>query len=203
MLFDIKANQKFYIDENSCFQRVYLSHPNFSKLGNLEREIYMLDDRWSTLDFAPDKSYSHFQSLTEVTDIQSNRERDSYEWVCGFSVFFLKETGNPDDAHRTFAGEVMRKLIKGVDQLTDYPDKCPNTLLMFYVSHEVWERLARDGILYRPGTEFCKMAADSETSQLGTIWRSLCLSDTEFEWAIQADCGADEEWIFCSDCTLG
>ena len=192
--FDIKADQKFYIDEIPVSAR-YLSHPNFSKLGNLERELYMLDDRWSTLDFAPDKSYSHFQSLTEVTDIQSNRERDSYEWVCGFSVFFLKETGNPDDAHRTLP-ESHEKLIRGVHQLTRYSDKCPNTLLRFYVSHEVWERLARDGILYRPGTEFCKMAADSETSQLGTIWRSLCLSDTEFEWAIQADCGADEDWIF-------
>ena len=191
--FDIKANQKFYIDEIPVSAR-YLSHPNFSKLGNLEREIYMLDDRWSTLDFTPDKSYSHFQSLTEVTDIQSSRERDSYEWVCGFSVFFLKETGNPDDAHRTLP-ESHEKLIKGVHQLTRYSDKCPNTLLRFYVSPEVWERLARDGILYRPGTEFCKMAADSETSPLGTIWRSLCLSDTEFEWAIQADCGPDEDWI--------
>ena len=193
-VFNIKANQKFYLDEIPVSAR-YLSHPEFSKLPNLEREIYMLDDRWSTLDFAPDKSYSHFQSLTEVTDIQSNRERDSYEWVCGFSVFFLKESNNPDEEHRTLP-ESHEKLIKGVDQLTRYSDKCPNTLLRFYVSHEVWERLAQERILHRPGTEFCKMAADSETSQLGTIWRSLCLSDTEFEWAIQADCGPDEDWIF-------
>jgi hypothetical protein len=192
--FDIKANQEFYLDEIPVSAR-YLSHPEFSKLPNLEREIYMLDDRWNTLDFTPDKSYSHFQSLTEVTDIQSNREQDSYEWVCGFSVFFLKESNDPGEERRTLP-ENHNKLIKGVHQLTDYPDKCPNTLLRFYVSQEVWERLARDGILYRPGTEFCKMASDSETSPLGTIWRSLCLSDTEFEWAIQADCGADEEWIF-------
>jgi hypothetical protein len=192
-VFDIKANQEFYLDEIPVSAR-YLSHPEFSKLPNLEREIYMLDDRWKTLDFAPDKSYSHFQSLTEVTDIQSNREQDSYEWVCGFSVFFLKESNDPGEERRTLP-ENHNKLIKGVHQLTDYPDKCPNTLLRFYVSQEVWERLARDGILYRPGTEFCKMASDSETSPLGTIWRSLCLSDTEFEWAIQADCGADEDWI--------
>ena len=111
-----------------------------------------------------------------------------------FSVFFLKESSDENEAYRTLP-ENHNKLIRGVDQLTRYSDKCPNTLLRFYVSPEVWERLARDGILYRPGTEFCKMASDSETSQLGTIWRSLCLSDTEFEWAIQADCGPDEEWI--------
>ena len=115
-VFNIKANQKFYLDEIPVSAR-YLSHPEFSKLPNLEREIYMLDDRWSTLDFAPDKSYSHFQSLTEVTDIQSNREQDSYEWVCGFSVFFLKESNDPDEERRTLP-ENHNKLIKGVHQLT-------------------------------------------------------------------------------------
>ena len=192
--FDLKADQKFYIDEIPKSAR-YLPDEEFRRLPNLETQLYMVDDRWESLELEADDIPSHVREFVDVTDIHENRERDDYEWVCGFSVFFLKGTNDPEHQDHRYTAENHDKLIAGVDRLTSYEERCPETLLRFYVSPEVWERLASEGILYRPNTEFFKMRFASESSQLGTVWRMLCLSDPNFEWAIQADCAPDEDWI--------
>ena len=195
--FDLKANQKFYIDEipESAKWRHWGA---FYDLPDLEQQIYLLDDRWNRLD---DDVPSWTQELTEIQDIHRNSDRDAYEWVCGFSVFFLKKVHNPrtEHAHRALP-ETHDRLIKGVQELVEYPDRCPEMVLRFYVSPEVFDVLADKGILYdAKNTEFYKMAYNSEESIIGATWRMLCLSDIQFEWAIEADCApydTNEAWIY-------
>ena len=55
--------------------------------------------------------------------------------------------------------------------------------LMFF-----WVRSASDTISSEK-----KNSDNSDKNILN--WRMLCLSDRNFEWAIQADCAPDEEWI--------
>lgn len=195
--FDLKAGHKFYIAEiPKSAQPIHWQ--DFCELPNLEQEIYLLDDRWDTQECDVP---SWTRSITEVSDIRRNRQRDAYAWVCGFSVFFLKNSHNnhPEHEHRTLP-ETHDQLIRGVQELINYPKRCPETLLRFYVSAEVWERLAAERILHTaPNTEFYKMRYDSEESNIGATWRMLCLSDTEFEWAIETDCAPHEpkdEWIY-------
>ena len=192
--FDLKADQKFYLDEIPKSAK-YLHPDTFKQLPNIETELHILDDRWKSMENMGNKVPDHIRELIEVSDIQKNHTKNQYEWVCGFSVFFLKASAVKEHEHRC-KPESHDKLIKGVDHLTNYAERCPDTLLRFYVSPEVWERLDQTGILQRPDTEFFKMRFDSEETQFGVIWRMLCLSDKDFEWAIQADCAPDEEWIF-------
>lgn len=189
--FDIPKDARFYLDAIPS-TATWVAEEEFMGLPSPESYLQMLDDRWETLSTADDAIPSCYNDLLRVADIQSNRVGE-YEWVCGFSVFFLKDSGMSD---YTVLPDAHNRLLEGVDALSSYDERCPKTLLRFYVSKEVWERLAKTGVLYRPHTEFYQMAYPSEETQLGVIWRFLCLSDTDFEWAIQADCAPDEDWVF-------
>ena len=188
--FDIKSSQKFYIDEIPTSAK-FMPFPEFRNLPNMSRNIHILDDRWETLEWT---SPDHLQEFTKVTDIQKNWDRSTYQWVCGFSVFFLKFAY---DGHKDrIQPEKHQRLIRGVETLCSYPDRYEDMVLRFYVSEEVWDILHKSDVLYTPGTEFHKMAFSSEESQLGAIWRMLCLSDDQFEYAIETDVAPDENWIF-------
>ena len=188
--FDIKGSQNFYLDEIPTSAK-FLPFPVFRNLPNMSQNIQMLDDRWETLEWT---SPDHLQEFTKVTDIQKNWDRSTYQWVCGFSVFFLKFAY---DGHKDrIQPEKHQRLIRGVETLCSYPDRYEDMVLRFYVSEEVWEILYKSDVLYTPGTEFYKMAFSSEESQLGAIWRMLCLSDGQFEYAIETDVAPDENWIF-------
>ena len=190
--FNLPANQRFYIDEIPK-GAIYLRNAEFAELPDMYENLYVLDSRWEDLEPPID---SHINEFLEVTDIHSNRSRQ-YKWVCGLSAFFLKVLDRFQDDHvRRTQPETHNKLIEGVRAMIEYEDRCPETLLRFYVSPEVWERLAQEDLLNSESTEFYKMAYHSEDSQIGTIWRMLALFDKEFEWAIEADVAPDEQWIF-------
>ena len=194
--FVLRADQEFYMDHIPNTAR-HVFWGDFLNLPNLEQNICLLDDRWSDVSVS---APAWTDTLTEIETVQENRSRSDYEWVCGFSVFFMKDAHNPntEHAHRTLP-ETHANLIKGVSELLSYPDRCPETLLRFYVSAEVWDRLSAEGLLSAPDTEFCKMVYNSEESNLGTMWRLMCLSDAEFQWAIETDCAPSspkEHWIY-------
>ena len=181
---------EFYIDKIPTSAK-FMPFPEFRNLPNMSLNIQMLDDRWETLEWT---SPRHLREFTEVTNIQKNWNRSTYTWVCGFSAFFLKIAYDGHE-ERTLPEEHQR-LIRGVEALCSHPDRYEDMVLRFYVSDEVWEILHKSEILYHPGTEFHKMAFSSEESALGTIWRMLCLSDDQFEYAIETDVAPDEDWIF-------
>ena len=184
-MISIEPHQKFYIEEIPR-DADYIAPINFHKLPDLDKNIYKLDDRWTHFDETGIPSY--IDEFFEITDIHENKK--DYEWVCGFSIFFLKEGGpipNRVDPSR------HDEFIDTVEKLATYPDKADNVLLRFYVSPEAWERLHKRGYFQLPDTEFCKMRFPSEDSQIGCVWRMLALSDRRFEWAIQTEC-EDEAW---------
>ena len=186
--FNLDPSLRYYIDEIPE-SATYLRNDEFAELPNMYENLYLLDSRWEDMEVSIDP---HIKEFFEVTDIHSNRNRQ-YKWICGLSVFFMKFTA--EDFHRT-TPETHNKLIEGVRAMIEYENRCPETLLRFYVSAEVWERLAQENLLNSKDTEFYKMAYPSEDSQLGIIWRMLALFDKEFEWAIEADVAPDEDWIF-------
>lgn len=188
--FNLDTDLRFYIDEIPK-GATYLKTEVFAQLPDMYENIYLLDSRWKDIEAPID---SHIHELFEVTDIHSNRAR-SYKWICGLSGFFLKSVIQEDHLHRT-QPETHNKLIEGVRAMVEYEERCPETLLRFYVSAEVWERLATENLLDSDNTEFYKMAYPSEDSQLGTIWRMLALFDKEFAWAIETDIAPDEGWVF-------
>lgn len=187
----------FYLDKIPDSAR-YLRTEEFSVLPDMYENIYTLDPRWDALDT---ETPSHLNEFFEVTEIQSNREQNGYNWICGFSVFFLKYTMGSQTEHQgRTTSEKHEQLIQGVRSLIEFPDRCPETLLRFYVSPEVWERLAEEGLLHAKGVEFYKMTYSSEDSQLGAIWRMLALFDKDFSWAIETDVPTkpvpEDDWIY-------
>lgn len=194
---NLVANQKFYLDEIPKTAS-FLRPEAFIKLPDLSRYMCMLDDRFTSLDeIKIDRKTSHFQEFLEVEDVQSNYEKSQYERVCGFSVFFLKKlTCFWEEDKERVSSETHQKRLESVREITQFDGRCPQTLLRFYVSPEVWDCLAKNSTLYAPGTEFYKMQHPSEDTQLGVIWRMLCLDDTVFEYAIQTDC---ETKAWCLD----
>lgn len=190
--FNLDPSLQFYINEIPK-SATYLRNDEFVELPDMCENIYLLDSRWKDITVAVD---SHINEFFEVTDIHSNRSRQ-YKWVCGLSAFFLKFLTPAQGEHNhRIQPKTHNKLIEGVRTMIAYKDRCPETLLRFYVSAEVWERLAQENLLNTEDTEFYKMAYPSEDSQLGTIWRMLALFDKEFEWAIETDIAPDEGWIF-------
>lgn len=188
---NIKETGVFYLDEIPDSAR-YLRAEDFSVLPNMYENVHMLDPRWNTLDT---EIPSHINEFFEVTDIASNAA-GSHKWICGFSVFFLKHVMDSQTEHlQRVSIEKHENLIQGVRELIEFPDRCPETLLRFYVSANAWERLAEEGLLTAKDVEFYKMAYPSEDSQFGALWRMMALFDKRFQWAIQADVGSGEEWI--------
>lgn len=194
--FNIKTGQKFYIDALPRSASM-IDWVQFNALPDLEQNIYLVDDRWEDLS---NDTPSWVTEITEVCDIQHNRQQSQYEWVCGFSAFFLKESYNPEPEHKHRTESATHdKLIRGIRELIEFPEKCPATLLRFYVSEEVFDRLHRERLINAPDTEFYKMRYPSETSNIGAVWRMMCLSDAEFEYAIETDCAPYEDretWIY-------
>ena len=181
----------FYLDKIPDTAR-YLKTEEFSVLPNMYENVRMLDPRWNSLDT---EIPAHINEFFEVTDIASNAE-NKHKWICGFSVFFLKYVMDSQTEHlERKTAEKYENLIQGVRELIEFPDRCPETLLRFYVSPDAWERLAQEGLLKTKDVEFYKMAYPSEDSQFGTLWRMMALFDKRFQWAIQADVGAGEQWI--------
>ena len=191
----------FYIDRlpSDC---EYQNTPLFflspdDTYDDIEASLQVIDDRWkaeeiqkvinSTLPYG----YSDF---FEVTDIESNVD-GSENWICGFCVYFMKETIYPGEARRE-QPENHAKLIDGVEALIDFPDRSPSTVLRFYVSPESWEVITKRGLFDREHTQFYKMHYPSEDSQIGTMWRLMVLDDSDYEYAIQTDVAPDEPWIF-------
>lgn len=181
----------FYLDKIPNSAR-YLKPEEFSILPNMYENVHMLDPRWNSLDT---EIPSHINEFFEVTDIVSNA-MGSHKWICGFSVFFLKHVMDSQTEHlQRISTEKHETLIQGVRELIEFPNRCPETLLRFYVSADAWERLAEEGLLHAKDVEFYKMAYPSEDSQFGALWRMMALFDKRFQWAIQADVGSGEEWI--------
>lgn len=186
----------FYLDEipdSAC----YLKTEDFSVLPDMYENVHMLDPRWSSLDT---KIPSHINEFFEVADIASNAE-GSHKWVCGFSVFFLKYVMDWQTEHlERKTAEKHENLIQGVRKLVEFPDRCPETLLRFYVSPEAWEWLAKEELLNAKDVEFYKMAYPSEDSQFGTLWRMMALFDKRFQWAIETDVptkpGQEDDWVY-------
>ena len=87
-------------------------------------------------------------------------------------------------------------MIEGVKALIAFPERCPETLLRFYVASDAWQRIYEEGLFGSEGVEFYRMAYDSEDSQFGAIWRHLALFDKDFEWAIETDVAKGEAWIY-------
>ena len=181
----------FYLDKIPDSAR-YLRAEDFSVLPNMYENVHMLDPRWTSLDT---EIPSHINEFFEVTDVASNTE-GSHKWICGFSVFFLKHVMDSQTEHlQRVSTEKHENLIQGVQELIEFPERCPETLLRFYVSADAWERLAEEGLLHAKDVEFYKMAYPSEDSQFGALWRMMALFDERYQWAIQADVGVGEEWI--------
>ena len=186
----------FYLDEIPDSAR-YLKTEEFSVLPNMYENLHILDPRWNS----PDTEIaSHINEFFEVADIASNAE-GSHKWICGFSVFFLKYVMDWQTEHQgRTQSEKHENLIQGVRELIEFPDRCPETLLRFYVSADVWERLAKEGLLKAKDVEFCKMAYPSEDSQFGALWRMMVLFDQRFQWAIQTDVptkpAPEDEWVY-------
>lgn len=187
----------FYIDRlpSDC---EYQAAPSFFLEPNpLGSGLQVVDDRWTAQEIARIVSsplpygYSDF---FEVTDVES-RVDGSENWICGFSVYFMKATFYEGQEHRESA-ETHHKLVDGVASLVNYHDRSPETVLRFYVSPEAWERIHARGLMNREHTQFYKMHHASEDSQIGTIWRLLVLDDVDYEYAIQTDVAPDEPWIF-------
>lgn len=175
----------------------YVSPHIFWNLPDFLENIYLLDVRWQDVSYTPP---SYLNEFFEIKDVHSNRSRD-YKWVCGFSAFFLKflEVADMKDHAYRLKPESHNALIQGIKNLIEYQDRCPETLLRFYVSEEVWDRLKKEDLLTGADTEFCKMRYSSEESQLGTMWRLLALFDTEFQWAIETDIptkGKSDDWVY-------
>ena len=186
----------FYLDKIPDSAR-YLRTEEFSVLPNMYENIHMLDPRWNSLNT---ETPSYINEFFEVTDIASNAQ-SKHKWICGFSVFFLKYTLESQTEHQErTTSEKHEQLIQGVRSLIEFPDRCPETLLRFYVSPDAWERLAEEGLLHAKGVEFYKMAYPSEDSQLGAIWRMMALFDKDFSWAIETDVptkpAPEDEWIY-------
>ena len=185
----------FYIDRlpSHC---EYLAPYRFFKQPRFEENLQLIDNRWTADEVqriisAP---LSHGCSdFFEVTDIESNVD-GSENWVCGFSVYFLKHALNPTQLHRE-TSEIHQKLIDGVELLIDHPERSQETVLRFYVSAEAWDAIAERGLLNREHTQFYKMLHPSEDSQIGTMWRLLVLDDSGYEYAIETDVAPDEDWI--------
>ena len=193
----VQAAGVFYLDKIPDTAK-YLRAKEFAVLPDMYENLHILDPRWNAFDT---ETPSYLNEFFEVTEIQSNREQNAYNWICGFSVFFLKYTMESQTEHQgRIISEIHEKLIQGVRSLIEFPDRCPETLLRFYVSAEAWERLAAENLLHSEGTEFYKMAYPSEDSQLGTIWRMMALFDKEFAWAIQTDVptkpAREDEWVY-------
>ena len=186
----------FYIDRlpSHCD---YLSPHLFIKQPNFEAYLQIVDNRWTAEEVQKivsspiSPAYSDF---FEVVDIASNVD-GSENWVCGLSVFFLKNALNPTHEYRE-SPETHEKLIDGVQALIEYPDRSQETVLRFYVSPEAWEAIAKRGLFNEEHTQFYKMRHASEDSQIGTMWRLLALDDPDYEYAIETDVAPDEEWIF-------
>ena len=186
----------FYLDEIPNSAR-YLKTEEFSVLPNMYENVHMLDPRWNSLDT---EIPAHINEFFEVTDIASNAE-GSHKWICGFSVFFLKYVMDSQTEHlERKTTEKYENLIRGVRELIEFPDRCPETLLRFYVSPDAWERLAQEGLLKTKDVEFYKMAYPSEDSQFGALWRMMALFDKRFQWAIQTDVptkpAPEDEWVY-------
>ena len=185
----------FYIDRlpNHCD---YLAPYLFFNQPRFEANLQIVDSRWRPEEIqkiveAP-VSYG-YSNFFEVTDMESNMD-GSENWVCGFSVYFLKRALNPTQLHRE-TSETHQKLIDGVEVLINHPERSQETVLRFYVSAEAWEVISARGLLNRKHTQFYKMQHASEDSQIGTMWRLMVLDDSDYEYAIQADVAPDEDWI--------
>ena len=186
----------FYIDRLPI-DCEYQAPPSFFFEPNpLGHGFQVVDDRWTVDDIQRILSsplpvgYSDF---FEVTDIESNVD-GSENWVCGFSLYFMKHTYYEGQEHRE-SPETHHKLVDGVALLVDYHERSPETVLRFYVSSEAWEAVAARGLMGREHTQFYKMHHASENSQIGTMWRLLALDDKDYEYAIQTDVAPDEPWI--------
>ena len=157
----------------------------------------VVDNRWTKAEVQEILSSPltpGYSNLFEITDIESNVD-GSENWVCGFSVYFMKEYVYPGQEHRV-QPETHAKLVDGVEVLVDYQERSPETVLRFHVSPEAWEAIAKRGLMGREHTQFYKMGHASEDSQVGTMWRMMVLDDSDYEYAIQTDVAPDEEWIF-------
>ena len=162
----------------------------------LGKQLQIVDDRWTAerIKQIVNSPLPHgYSGFFEVTDIESNVD-GSENWVCGFSLYFLKECMRHDQLRRIEPSN-HEKLVDGVQVLVDYHERSPETALRFYVSPEAWEAIAARGLMGREHTQFYKMAHGSEDSQMGTMWRLLALDDADYEYAIQTDVAPDEPWI--------
>lgn len=186
----------FYIDRLP-FDCEYQAPPSFFFEGNpLGRGLQVVDDRWTAEDMRRILSAPlpvGYADFFEVTDIESNVD-GSENWVCGFSLYFMKRTYYEGQEHRE-SPATHNKLVDGVELLVDYHERSPETTLRFYCSPEAWEVVHKRGLMGGEHTQFYKMFHASEDSQIGTMWRLLALDDKDYEYAIQTDVAPDEPWI--------
>lgn len=186
----------FYIDRlpDRCD---YLPPYLFFKQPRFEANLQIIDNRWTATEIQEiigSTMSNRYSDFFEVINIESNVD-GSENWVCGFSVFFLKNALNEAQRHRE-TPETHQKLINGVETLINHLDRSEETVLRFYVSPEAWEAIAARGLFNQEHTQFYKMRHASEASQVGTMWRLLALDDSDYEYAIETDVAPDEEWIF-------
>ena len=78
--------------------------------------------------------------------------------------------------------------IDGVEhQVRNVQPNCPEILFRYYISGEMWEVVAKRGLIRLPGVEFVKMRHSSKHSRIGTFWRFMGLNDNRFEIVFTSD----------------
>ena len=139
-------------------------------------EIQVVDDRWTVEDIDRICETPPRPELAAFFEIEDWHETgETYEVLRSMSLFSLN--GVPIDAY-----------IDGVEnQVRNIQPSCPDILFRYYVSGEMWDALAKRGLIGLPGAEFVKMRHSSSYSRMGTFWRFLGLNDNRFKIAFTGD----------------
>ena len=145
-------------------------------MDQILNEIQMVDDRWSADDIQRICSTPSRPELAAFFEIEDFHEiPGSFEALRSMSLFALN--GVPVDPY-----------VDGVEyQVRNVHSNYPEILFRYYVSGEMWEALAKRGLIGLPEVEFVRMRHSSADSRIGTFWRLMGLNDDRFEIAFTSD----------------
>ena len=172
--------QPFYISQlpagaEYC-SRHGLTEPYAPDMDQILNEIQVVDDRWTADDIhriCETPPRPELGAFFEIEDWHETKE--TYEVLRSMSLFSL-------------SGVAVDKYIDGVEhQVCNIQPNCPDILFRYYVSGEMWDALAKRGLIGLPGAEFVRMRHSSSYSRMGTFWRFLGLNDNRFKIAFTGD----------------